>query len=81
MRLFKFFVICGVIFAGIALGLALVTHNPQLIALDLLLIKFPPVNVVFWLMAAFVLGLVIGGLVSWIRGLFGSKAVKTKPEG
>ena len=67
MRLVKFILLSGICLACAALGVLLVISNPQSIALNLIIVSLPELNLVFWLLIFLIMGAILGYSYSMLR--------------
>lgn len=73
LRWLKSLGLFSLVIASVLVGILLLLHNDQVIALDLILFSTPPAAIAVWLMVFFFVGLAVGASVSivaylWIRG-------------
>ena len=67
MRLVKFILFSGICLACAMIGILLVVSNPQSVALNLIIVSLPELNLVFWLLIFLILGALMGYSYSTLR--------------
>ena len=67
MRLVKFILLSGICLVCAVLGVLLVISNPQSVALNLIIVSLPELNLVFWLLIFLILGAIMGYSYSTLR--------------